>query len=450
MITSQRPRLSFWQIWNMCFGFLGVQVGMGLQLANMSPIYRYLGADESKLPLLWLAGPITGLIIQPIIGEMGDNTWGRWGKRRPYFLVGAIIASIGLVLMPYSNAVWIAAGLMWIIDASVNTTMESFRALVGDILPTGQRASGFTMQAFMIGVGQLFSSASPFMLTLFGFSALSSANTVPDFVKYAFVLGAIIILGSILYTSLTTKEYPPDDMDAFLKRKAETGGLAHSIREIFRAVGDMPLTMRQIWWVKLFTWYALPLMWQFLSLSIARHVYDAQSTASPGFSRGVEMGGVAAAFFSAASICMSFLFPFLIRQIGLRKIYFYCLLIGATGFIAMHSAKTIGVVFALSFVMGIGFSSMHTIPYIMVSKTVPSERMGVYMGIMNAFVCIPQIVGMLTVPLFYDSLLGGDPRNALLLAGILFGIAAVLSLRITSQVDQAQPVVSDVTPSLAH
>ena len=443
-----KPKLSFWQIWNMCFGFLGVQVGMGLQLANMSPIYRYLGADESKLPFLWLAGPITGLIIQPIIGEMGDNTWNKFGRRRPYFLTGAIVASIALVLMPYSKFVWMAAGLMWILDASVNSSMESFRAMVGDILPVEQRAKGFTMQAFMIGLGQLFSSALPFILGMLGFAATGLINTVPDFVKYSFVLGAIIILSSIAWTAYKTKEYPPDDMDAFRKRKAETKGIAHSIREIIRAVKEMPLSMRQIWWVKLFTWYALPLMWQYLSLSIARHVYDAASPIAPGFSKGVQMGGVAAAFFSAASIFMSLLFPFLIKKIGLRKIYFYFLLIGGVAFISMFFANNIATVFALSFLMGIGFASMHTIPYIMVSKTVPQERMGVYMGIMNAFVCIPQIIGMLTVPLFYNSILGGDPRNAIVLAGVLFIIAGMLSLRITKQVEADHPIVPEVV--IAH
>lgn len=419
---------------------------MGLQLANMSPVYRYLGADESKLPFLWLAGPVTGLIIQPLIGTMGDNTWNRFGRRRPYFLAGAVVASVALVLMPYSKAIWMAAGLMWILDASVNSSMESFRAMVGDILPVEQRAAGFTMQAFMIGTGQLFSSALPFILTMFGFAAVASGNTVPDFVKYAFVLGAVIILGSIIWTGYKTKEYPPDDMEAFKKRKVESGGFFNAFKEIFHAVKEMPLAMRQIWWVKLFTWYALPLMWQYLSLSIARHVYNAPSVEWPGFSDGIKMGGIAAAVFSAASVCMSFVFPYLIKKAGTRKIYTAFLVIGSIGFMLMLFTDNIALVFMLSFLMGIGFASMHTIPYIMVSKVVPSYRMGVYMGIMNAFVCIPQIIGMLTVPLFYNSLLKGDPRNALFFAGILFFIAAILSMRITKEVEVGE---QDVPPVAA-
>lgn len=441
---ENKPKMTFWQIWNMSFGFLGVQVGMGLQLANMSPIFRYLGADESKLPFLWLAGPITGLIIQPLIGTMGDNTWNKFGRRRPYFLMGAVVATIALVLMPYSKAIWMAAGLMWVLDAAVNSSMESFRAMVGDILPIEQRAAGFTMQAFMIGIGQLFSSALPFILAMFGFASLGLVNTVPDFVKYSFVLGALIILSSILWTGYTTKEYPPDDMDAFKKRKAKNSGIKNAFKEIFHAVKEMPLAMKQIWWVKLFTWYALPLMWQYLSISIARHIYNAPSSDFPGFAKGVEMGGIAFAVFSAASIFMSFLFTTLISKIGIRKIYSSFLIIGSVGFMAMTFTHNITGVFICSFLMGIGFSSMHTIPYIMISKVVAPERMGVYMGIINAFVCIPQIIGMLTVPLFYNSLLKGDPRNALVLAGILFFIAAILSLRITKQVDITGMETSEV------
>lgn len=444
MIIKQKPKLGFWQIWNMCFGFLGVQIGMGLQLANMSPIYRYLGADESKLPLLWLAGPITGLIVQPLIGTMSDNTWNKFGRRRPYFLMGAIIASIALVLMPYSKAIWMAAGLMWVLDASINSSMESFRAMVGDILPVEQRAKGFTMQAFMIGVGQLFSSALPFILSMLGFASVALVNAVPDFVKYSFMLGALIILSSIWWTGYRTKEYPPDDMDAFKKRKAENSGMRNAFKEVFHTVKEMPLVMKQIWWVKLFTWYALPLMWQYLSLSISRHIYNAPAADFPGFSKGVEMGGIAAAIFSAASILMSFLFATLISKIGTRKLYASFLFIGSAGFMSMIFTHNIMGVFICSFLMGIGFASMHTIPYIMVSKVVAPQRMGVYMGIINAFVCIPQIIGMLTVPLFYNSLLKGDPRNALVLAGILFFIAALLSLRITKQVDIASTETQNI------
>ena len=437
-MNTKKILLTLPQILNMNFGFFGLQYSFGLQQANMSPIYRYLGADEHNLPLLWLAGPVTGLVIQPLIGAMSDNTWNRFGRRRPYFLTGAILASIILILMPYSSAVWMAAGFMWILDASVNSSMEPFRAMVGDILPKEQQAVGFSMQAFLIGVGQLFSSILPYILTILGLSTVSTGQNVPDFVKYAFILGAAIILGSILWTGYTTKEYPPEDMVAFRKKQAETGGFLNAFKEIFLAVKEMPLAMRQMWWVKLACWYGLPLMWQYYSLSIARHVYNAPTAESAGFADGVQMGGVAVAFYCTAPILMSFLFAPLIKRMGTRKVFALFLTIGAIGFIGTLFTTSITAIFALCFLTGIGFSAICTIPYIMLSTTVPPARMGVYMGILNAFICIPQIISMLTVPLYYDSLLAGDPRNAVILAGICWIIAAVLCLRITPSVENIE------------
>lgn len=438
IVNQQKPKLSLWQIWNMCFGFLGIQFGMGLQLANMSPIFRYLGADEHNLPILWLAGPITGLFIQPFIGAMSDNTWNRFGRRRPYFLTGAIVASVILILMPYSSTIWMAAGFMWILDASVNSSMEPFRAMIGDMLPKEQQAVGFSLQAFLIGIGQLFSSILPYLLTLLGFSTLSTGDNVPDFVKYAFLLGAAIILGSILWTSYTTKEYPPSDMEAFRKKQAENGIFFNAFKEIFVAVKEMPLAMRQMWWVKLACWYGLPLMWQYYSLSIARHVYNAPTVTSTGFADGVKMGGVAVAFYCVAPILMSFIFAPLIKRFGTRKVFALFLTIGAIGFIGTLFSHNIIVIFILCFLTGIGFASICTVPYIMLSTTVPLAQMGVYMGILNAFICIPQIISMLTVPLYYDSLLDGDPRNAIVLAGICWLVAAVLCMRITSTVENVE------------
>lgn len=231
---TNKPTLTIGQIWNMCFGFLGVQFGMGLTLANMSPIYRYLGADEQSLPILWLAGPITGLIVQPIIGAMGDNTWGKWGRRRPFFMVGAIIASICLIAMPYSPTVWVAAGLLWILDASVNTSMESFRAMVGDILPKKQQSTGFSVQTFMIGVGQLFSALMPYILTLLGFAVVTEGNSVPDFIKYAFVLGALIILSSIFGQVTPPKNIHPKTWTLFKREEKNAVVCSMLLRKFFK------------------------------------------------------------------------------------------------------------------------------------------------------------------------------------------------------------------------
>ncbi|WP_299214208.1 MFS transporter [uncultured Aquimarina sp.] len=432
---NKKPTLTFGQIWNMCFGFLGVQFGMGLTLANMSPIYRYLGADEASLPILWLAGPITGLVIQPIIGAMGDNTWGKWGRRRPYYTIGAIIASICLIAMPHSSTVWVAAGLLWFLDGAVNTSMESFRAMVGDMVPKKQQSITFSVQTFMIGVGQLFSAVMPYLLTLIGVAIMAESNTVPDFVKYAFMAGAFIILSSILWTGYTTKEYPPEDMEAFKKRKTERGGLLNTFKEIFQAVKEMPLVLRQIWWVKLTIWYGFPLMWQYMSLSFARHVYDAPNPEVEGFSDGVAMGGVGMAIYCSAPIFMSFIFNRLISKYGTRKLWALFQVIGGFGFIAFQFTNSLPWLFVFCFLIGIGFSGVCTLPYLMLTRTVPKERVGVYMGLLNAFICIPQIISMLTIPLYYEPGLGGDPRNALLLAGILWIIAAPLALRISKTVD---------------
>lgn len=431
-----KPTLTFAQIWNMSFGFLGVQFGMGLTLANMSPIYRYLGADESSLPILWLAGPITGLIVQPIIGTMGDNTWGKWGRRRPYFTIGAVIASVCLIAMPYSPSVWVAAGLLWILDASVNTSMESFRALLGDSLSKEQQPTGFSIQTFMIGVGQLFSALMPYILTILGVAVVAESNIVPDFVKYAFVLGAVIILSSILWTGYSTKEYPPENMEAFNERKRKRGGLLLAFKDILQAVQEMPLAMRQIWWVKFAIWYGFPLMWQYLSLTFARHIYGSSNPQDAGFSDGVAMGGVGMAIYCSAPIFMSFIFNPLINRYGTRKLWALFLGIGGLGFIAFLFTTSLPLFFLFCFLIGVGFSGICTLPYLMLTRTVPQERIGVYMGILNAFICIPQIISMITIPFYYESLLGGDPRNALVLAGGLWIIAALLCLRITKSVDE--------------
>src|SRR5688572_15841671 len=257
----QKPRLTFWQIWNMSFGFLGIQFGWGLQIANMSPIYKYLGAEESTLPYLWLAGPITGLIVQPIVGSMSDRTWNRFGRRRPYFLAGAILASIALFFMPTSGAIWMAAGLLWILDASINITMEPFRAYVADKLPEEQRTTGFVMQSFFIGIGQTLANALPLILTAAGVTGVL-ASGIPLSTDYAFKVGCFAFLLAVFWTIFTTKEYPPEDMEAFRRMKRESAGVLGGFKEIFSSIRHMPPTMKQLAVVQFFTWFGLPCMWQ--------------------------------------------------------------------------------------------------------------------------------------------------------------------------------------------
>jgi len=426
----QKPRLSFWQIWNMSFGFLGIQFGWGLQLANMSPIYKYLHAEESSLPYLWLAGPITGLIIQPIIGSMSDRTWNKLGRRRPYFLAGAILASVALFFMPDSSAVWMAAGLLWILDASINITMEPFRAFVADKLPEEQRTLGFVMQSFFIGIGQTLANALPYLFTALGVVGVM-ATGIPLSVDYSFKIGAIVFLVAVLWTVLTTKEYPPEDMEAFERMRGEKRGCLAGFAEIFSAVSEMPATMKQLAVVQFFTWFALPCMWQFFGIAVARHVFGAPSEASPLFAQGTEWGGLCFAVYNVVCFLIAFMLPSLANATSRKVVHLIALVCGGLGLISVFFITNKFMLFASMAGVGIAWASILSMPYVMLSTAVPPARMGVYMGVFNLFIVIPQIVMSLIVPRIYNNVLGGDPRNAVVLGGIslLIAAATVLGVR---------------------
>ena len=419
----QKPRLSFWQIWNMSFGFLGIQFGWGLQLANMSPIYKYLHAEESSLPYLWLAGPITGLIIQPIIGSMSDRTWNRLGRRRPYFLVGAILASVALFFMPDSSAVWMAAGLLWILDASINITMEPFRAFVADKLPEEQRTLGFVMQSFFIGIGQTLANALPYLFTALGVVGVM-ASGIPLSVEYSFKIGAIVFLVAVLWTVITTKEYPPEDIEAFERMRREKKGILAGFAEIFSSIAEMPATMKQLAVVQFFTWFALPCMWQFFGIAVARHVFGAPSETSPLFAEGTEWGGLCFAIYNVVCFLIAFMLPSLANSIGRKTVHMIALICGGLGLISVLFVTNKWMLFASMAGVGIAWASILSMPYVMLSTAVPRTRMGVYMGVFNLFIVIPQIVMSLIVPRIYNNVLGGDPRNAVVLGGISLLVAA--------------------------
>jgi maltose/moltooligosaccharide transporter len=426
----QKPRLSFWQIWNMSFGFLGIQFGWGLQIANMSPIYKYLHAEESSLPYLWLAGPITGLLIQPIIGAMSDRTWNRLGRRRPYFLVGAILASIALFFMPDSSAVWMAAGLLWILDASINITMEPFRAFVADKLPEDQRTLGFVMQSFFIGIGQTLANALPYFFTALGVVGVM-ASGIPLSVEYSFKIGAIVFLVAVLWTVITTKEYPPENLEAFQRMKRERKGIIAGFAEIFSAVAQMPPTMKQLAVVQFFTWFALPCMWQFFGLAVARHVFLAPDERSPLFAEGTEWGGLSFAIYNVVCFVIAFLLPSLAKATSRKTVHMIALLCGGIGLISVYFVANKWMLFLSMAGVGIAWASILSMPYVMLSTAVPPARMGVYMGVFNLFIVIPQIVMSLIVPNIFNNVLGGDPRNAVVLGGIslLVAAATVLGVR---------------------
>ncbi|WP_229201775.1 MFS transporter [Arsenicibacter rosenii] len=410
----------------MSFGFLGIQYGFGLQQANMSPIFRYLNADEAAIPALWLAGPMTGLLVQPVIGALSDRTWSpRWGRRKPFFLTGAILTSIALILMPNSTHLWMAASLMWIMDAGLNVTMEPFRAFIGDKLNVEQRTMGFAVQSFFVGFGQTLANLMPYILPVFGLTMVASGNNnIPDFVRYSFYIGAIAMVGAVLWTVYTTDEYPPDDMAEFERQKREGGGVAGAFTEVVHALREMPSTMKQLWWVKFFTWYGLPLMWQYLSLAIARHSFDATSTSSPGFAEGTKWSNLCFALFNVGCFGISFLLPSISDKIGRRATHALFLVLGGLGFVSMLFSNDKNIFAFGMTLVGLAWGSIMSMPYVMLSNSVPQERMGVYMGIFNGFIVVPQIVNMITIPFLYDSLLGSDPRNALVLCGVCLFLAA--------------------------
>lgn len=429
-IAEAKPRLSFWQIWNMSFGFLGIQFGWGLQMANMSPIYKYLGADEASLPYLWLAGPITGLLVQPVIGSMSDRTWNRLGRRRPYFLTGAILASLALFAMPESSAVWMAAGLLWVLDASINIAMEPFRAFVGDKLNDAQRTLGFVMQSFFIGVGQTLANSLPLIFGLVGITAVMPSG-IPYAVDYAFKIGAFALMAAVLWTVITSREYPPQDMDEFMRMKREHKGVLAGFREIFSALGEMPSTMKRLAVVQFFTWFALPCMWQYFGLTVARYIFSAPDTSSPLFAEGVAWGGFCFAVYNIACFVFAFALPRAAEVVGRRALHIMSLAAGGIGLLSIYLIHDKYTLLLTMVGVGIAWASILSLPYVILARAIPPARMGVYMGVFNLFIVIPQIVMSFVVPRIFNVMLGGDARNVVMLGGVSLLAAAVSVLIVT-------------------
>jgi maltose/moltooligosaccharide transporter len=438
----QKPRLSFWQIWNMSFGFLGIQFGWGLQLGNMSGIYEKLGANPDQLPILWLAAPLTGLIIQPIIGSMSDRTWGRLGRRRPYFLVGAILASVALFFMPTSSSLWMAAGLLWILDASINVSMEPFRAFVADKLNADQRTTGFVMQSFFIGLGATFAGWLPLAFRRFGISG-NTASGIPLTIKYAFQIGAVAFLLAVLWTVFTSKEYPPEDMEAFERMRREKQGLAAGLSEIIAALREMPRTMRQLAPVQIFTWLGLFCMWLFYVPAVARHVFGAVDPQSEAYTHGVEWGGFAMSFMNITCFAVAFLLPKLAKAASRKMVHALCLICGALGLLSVYFISSPWMLVASMVGVGIAWASILSMPYAILSGALPAARMGVYMGVFNFFIVIPEITQALTFgPLIRGVFGTNNPRSPLyvvLVGGCFMLLAALLVLRVRDVADLAVP-----------
>lgn len=429
----KKPNRSFWQIWNMSFGFLGIQFGWGLQMANMSAIYEYLGARADQIPILWLAAPLTGLLVQPIIGNASDHTWGPLGRRRPYFLAGAILSSVILVFMPNCASLWMAAGMLWILDASINISMEPFRAFVADILPEGQRTRGFAMQSLFIGLGAVIASALPWLLTnVFHMSeALGDKRVVPTAVRLSFYIGAAAFMGAVLWTIVTTPEYPPEDLKAFRRAKAEKAGLMASAKEIVSAIAEMPETMRRLGPVQLFTWLGLFCMWLYFPVAVAHNVFGANDPASPLYKAGIEWGGICFATYSAVCFAFSFALPALARKLGRKNTHSFCLLCGAAGLIAVIFMHNRYMLLLTMLGVGIAWASTLSMPYAVLAASLPPERIGVYMGIFNFFVVTPEILASLFFGWIMNHFLHNNRIAAIIAGGVFMLIAAALMQRVT-------------------
>jgi maltose/moltooligosaccharide transporter len=443
---QRKPHLSFWQIWNMSFGFLGIQFGWGLQLANMSGIYTYLGAKPEEVPILWLAGPVTGLLVQPVIGSMSDRTWNRLGRRRPYFLAGAIFASIALFFMPDSSALWTAAGLLWILDASINVSMEPFRAFVADKLNPEQRTAGFVMQSFFIGVGATMANAMPYIFRRYGIdegSAAGAGNRIPASVQYSFKIGAIAFLLAVLWTVLTSREYPPENMEEFERRKREHRGVGAGLREIFSAIREMPVTMRQLAVVQFFTWLGLFCMWMFFGLMTSYHVFGAASEQDALFKDGQAWGGIAFAVYSITCFVVAFALPKLAAATTRKTVHALALLCGGAGLLSSYLIQDKNILLLTMVGVGIAWASILSMPYAILAGALPPARMGVYMGVFNFFIVIPEIIASFSFGPAIRALFGQDnphaPLYVVMAGGAFMLIAAACVLFVHDVADRNVP-----------
>ncbi len=438
-ISSQKPRLSFWQIWNMSFGFLGIQFGFALQNANVSRIFETLGASKDELPILWLAAPVTGLLVQPIIGYYSDRTWHKkWGRRRPFFAIGAILATIALFAMPNSTALWMAVIMLWLMDASINISMEPFRAFVGDMLPNEQRTSGFAMQSFFIGLGAIIASALPYIFTnWFGINNVAADGGIPDSVKWSFYIGGIAYFCAVMWTVLKTKEYPPDDLE---KLKAENAkiGVFTGLKESFMGIFKMPKTMMQLAFVQFFSWFALFAMWIYTTSAVTSHVYGTSDTSSALYNEGADWVGICFAIYNGFAAIVAFLLPIVAKKLSRRITHLLALALGGIGLLSIYFISDPNMLLVSMVGVGIAWASILSMPYAMLSSILPANKMGYYMGVFNFFIVIPQIVAAGILGFLLKSLFGNDSIYALIIGGVSMFLAALLCLIVQDNEETAE------------
>ncbi|MEQ9378436.1 MAG: MFS transporter [Imperialibacter sp.] len=493
----EKPRLSFWQIWNMSFGFLGIQFGFALQNANVSRIFETLGAEIDNIPILWIAAPVSGLIIQPIIGHMSDNTWTRLGRRRPYFLAGAIMASLALIIMPNSPTLWMAAGMLWIMDASINVSMEPFRAFVGDMLPPDQRTTGFATQSFFIGTGAVVASALPYVLTnWFGIPNTAAEGIIPPSVKYSFYIGGAIFILAIIWTVLKTKEYSPEELAQFendrvassdqLKEKTakvstflnvglvllalgigltlalayvnaekevyilaiglivfglievmvgwmSKSGMSNGLTSIITDLNNMPVTMKQLAVVQFFSWFALFAMWIYSTAAITSHVYGTKDAASQLYNDGADWVGVLFSVYNGAAALLAFGLIWLASKTSRKITHTISLVIGGVSFISISFIKSPELLVIPFLGIGLVWASILAMPYAILAGAIPGRKMGVYMGIFNFFIVIPQICAASLLGFLVKRVFEGEAIYALIIGGVSFIIAAVMVLLVKDE-----------------
>ena len=451
--NSKKDKLTFFQIWNMSFGFLGIQFGFALQGGFMSRIFQNLGAGEEEIPMLWIAAPLTGLIVQPIIGYLSDNTWSpRFGRRRPYFLIGAILASLTLFFIPHSPALWIAAGGLWVLDASINISMEPFRALVADKLPNSQRSYGFVTQTLIIGVGTWVASSLPLIINKMGVTNISQPGEIPLSVKMAFSVGAFVFLISILYTVLTTSEEPPENLAEFKKERRKKLKISQIASELIGNIWNMPLTMKKLGLIQFFSWFAFFSMWALAIPALTEHVYDAPKPdqiiwanssesekiiyqdADKSYNNAADQVGAQMGYYGLSSMLFALLLTFYTskRSINRKLLHIGSLTIGGIGFLSMYWIND-SKILSLSFILiGISWGSILSMPYAMLSSFIESKKMGVYMGIFNMFIVFPQILAAKFLSPLYK-FIGTEAIYAMVLAGIFLMIAAISTFWISDE-----------------
>lgn len=411
----------------MSVGFFGIQFGWDLQRANMGRIYEGLGANPDDVPLLFLAAPLTGLLVQPIVGYLSDRTWSpRWGRRRPYFLIGAILSSICLIFMPHSSALWMAAGLLWILDVSGNIAMEPFRAFVTDKLPESQVNRGFVMQSLMIGLGGSIASSLPWLMTnVFNLENTALQGFIPENVRFSFYIGAFFFLTAVLYTVFTSREYPPDE-EELNKLKNTDRGIAHGASEIFNSLMNMPRTMKIVALVQFFTWPGLFLMWFYYTTAVAVNIFGGKDASDPLYAEGADFGSLTLAYYNVITFLFALVLPFIADRLGRRLTHSLCLACGALGLISVAWVENKYMLYGCMTGIGIAWASILSMPYAMLSGVLPKGKVGVYMGIFNFFIVLPEIIASLGFGWMMRNVLNNDRLLAVQLGGGLMVLAAVI------------------------